>query len=586
MRLLSLLLAAAVVVPSAAQVTGYEAYANWADIARLQPYQAYLSSSYDRTGGNNDYNYYISPTGEVKTVGTWAVAAQYTGAGVLNRMWMPHGIANLNVPLRLTIDGSTVISTDSKTLFGGGVAGLSAPMLKTLVGGQVCYEPIGFTQSLKIEVGNRGDGANYQMRNYYQFNVQVFTAPTAVEAYTGTLSANQQSKRQQAVAILNNPGVSPFGQMGTGSHSATAGIAAGQSMSVFSMQGQGTIQRLGLQLGQLPDATLDSLRLRVRYDSQSDYAIDVPVSDFFGVGHGRADYKSLPLGKTDDGELYCYWPMPFRQGVSVELYNAGSTAVNVPQAQVQYSTDPVGAFASYLHAQYNVETTTAHQASHLMLSATGQGKYVGSMLWFVRNSTSKAPLEGDDVVRVDGGTNVLYGTGMEDAYNGGFYYNHVWESGSPGEAGDPPSGTSALYGLLNFEDTDLGASNTRVDQYRWLIADAVPFNRDIQVTMEDYGTLGGIQYGSTAFYYLLPKTPGDTNGDGRCDFNDYLVLEAAFGTSGASPADLDGNGSVDFADYLMLESAFGSDYTVPEPASLVILTAGAGLLVRRRRVRV
>ena len=36
-------------------------------------------------------------------------------------------------------------------------------------------------------------------------------------------------------------------------------------------------------------------------------------------------------------------------------------------------------------------------------------------------------LEGDDIIYVNG-SETLFGSGMEDAYNGGYYFNHVVET--------------------------------------------------------------------------------------------------------------------------------------------------------------
>ena len=53
---------------------------------------------------------------------------------------------------------------------------------------------------------------------------------------------------------------------------------------------------------------------------------------------------------------------------------------------------------------------------------------------------------------------------------------------------------------------------------------------------------------------------GDTNGDTKVNFADFLVLSANYGSkteNGASDGDLDANGLVDFADFLLLSANFG-----------------------------
>jgi len=98
-------------------------------------------------------------------------------------------------------------------------------------------------------------------------------------------------------------------------------------MPLASLNTGGTIQALRVNLsaalGSLTasqqNTLLQGLRVRVRYDSSSDNAVDVPVSRFFGVGEGRHDYQSLPLGvDPNDHSYYSFWPMPYRQNATVE----------------------------------------------------------------------------------------------------------------------------------------------------------------------------------------------------------------------------------------------------------------------------
>jgi cytochrome c peroxidase len=90
--------------------------------------------------------------------------------------------------------------------------------------------------------------------------------------------------------------------------------------------------------------------------------------------------------------------------------------------------------------------------------------------------------------------------------------------------------------------------------------------------------------------------PGDYNGDGVVDNQDYSTWRSAFGTSLAA-ADGNGDGIVDSADYPIWRDNLGSSWqtigaaalptsstAVPEPASGVLLAAAvaAGVLARRR----
>jgi len=54
--------------------------------------------------------------------------------------------------------------------------------------------------------------------------------------------------------------------------------------------------------------------LRMRWDNESDYSVEAPVGDFFGVGHAQmALYASMPLqmGPTEGRAFSCFFPMPY-----------------------------------------------------------------------------------------------------------------------------------------------------------------------------------------------------------------------------------------------------------------------------------
>lgn len=497
------------------QVHGYELLSDWDALPLAKDFRAGMASSYDRSGGNNDWNHYEHPTGWLTDTDPNdgiqehhdipVTVTELTGPGVLTRFWMPHADANVPFPLKVYVDGQLRIDTDSDTYLAGAYGYASAPLTDTLVGGQYSYEPIVFQDSLRIESRNYTTGGWAKTHHYYQWGYQSLPSGTQVQAYTGTLSSEQQSARQAAVDMINNAGSNPAGAGATSSVRPTGAstIAAGSSLTLCDQSGSGTIRRLNLKMASgATDADLDALKLRVRYGDRNDYAIDVPVSHFFGAGHGRADYQSLPLGASEQDGFYSYWPMPFRQGVTVELVNEGGQAVAIDSAAVEYEGGVVAADAGYLHAAYNEQQLAAGEDSYRILEVdAAEGHYVGNMLYLQQDDLYRAILEGDETITVDGEV-VIRGTGLEDAYNGGYYYNHVLEQA--GEEADPTSGTGPFSGLLRMNFDDLGDEFVRTDQYRWYIGDPVPFEDGIIVDMENHGNRAAL-YGSTAFYYVVPE---------------------------------------------------------------------------------
>jgi len=494
---------------------GYEPLCDWDALTRLKTgVVAGMASSYDRAGGNKDYNQYESPSG-LQAGDTNTVITTLSGPGIITRFWMPRAGADQAVPVKVTVDGALLIDTDSDTFLSGRYEYFKSPLVTTLVGGQVSYEPIAFQTSLKIESSNYSSGPWARTHHYYQYSYHLLPVGQSVTPYSGTLTGNQPAARTSVVNMINNVGSNPSSTIGgtVTVPTSSVSIPAGGTQALASLSGSGQIQRLNLNMSGATDAQLDGLRLRVRYDASPQNAIDVPVAHFFGAGHDRVPYKSLPLGTDGPDGFYCYWPMPYRQGAVVELYNATGSAIGITSAAVEYAPGAVPADACYLHAVFNEETTTAGQTHYQILTLTGEGRYVGNLLYVRRNGTSRNILEGDDIITVDG-TTILYGTGLEDAYNGGYYYNHVLANDGDGgddDDGDidnPTSGTGPYSGLLNMHDIDTAnpaASYLRTDQYRWLIGDFVPFSQGIDVRIENYGKGGDVLFGSTAFYYLTPE---------------------------------------------------------------------------------
>ena len=521
--------------PSAvcAQLHGYEALSDWNSLAEFKPgITAGIVSTYDRDGGNRDYNWYEWPEGfqdsmlqVEESIPTRIVTL--AGPGVLTRFQMPHATANQAFTVKMTVDGTVRIDTNSDAFLDGlylgalyGDAGGKSPLVNTLIGGQVSYEPIAFQNSLVIESNNvrRVPSEPWRpWRHYYQYNYHQLPAGTLVTPYDGSLTEPpephpQSTARNNVISMINQVGSNPAGlPIATILGAPGQSIPGGATLTLADLAGSGQVRRLNLKMTGATDTDtgatdtdLDGLRLRVRYDDQPEHAVDVPVAHFFGAGHERAPYKSLPLGTDGPDGFYSYWPMPYRRRVVVELINTTGEPIAIDSASVEYESASVPADRCYLHAAYNEELTSAGQADYQILDAAGSGHYVGSLLYVARDGTSRTILEGDDIIVVDG-DHVLYGTGLEDGYNGGYYFNHVAVQSDDGDVPNPESGTGPYHGLLHMDDEDFGDTSFRSDQYRWLVPDYVPFTESVNATVENYGKGADVLFGSTAFYYLLPE---------------------------------------------------------------------------------
>jgi hypothetical protein len=371
-----------------------------------------------------------------------------------------------------------------------------------------------------------------------------FSTDTVLESYTETLTTQQQIDRAPVVSLFENAGGHPAGGSATviNIDIPTTVIEPNSGIDLADLTGPGIIRRLNIGMADTDDGELDGLRLQVYYDDSSVAAIDVPVGNFFGAGKKRALYKSIPLGTDSNDGFYCYWPMPFRRSVAVRVHNTTDVNIPIESAAVQY--EPVANLQGmcYLHAVENSSTKQPGQIYHPILSTTGCGHYVGELLYVEQDNYSFYMLEGDDVVTVDG-NDVFHGTGLEDAYNGGYYYNWVGVQADEPEGRYPQSAIRPLHGIL-YVNRQEDIQYARADQYRWRIADCVPFSRSIEVNIENRYGIDGSKWTSVAFWYQYPCRKGDFDGDCDVDFRDFAALASFWLNSDC--ADPDWCGGADF----------------------------------------
>ena len=148
--------------------------------------------------------------------------------------------------------------------------------------------------------------------------------------------------------------------------------------------------------------------------------------------------------------------------------------------------------------------------------AKGTGHYVGCNM----NMQGRRPfsfwfLEGDEMIYVDDEQHppAIHGTGTEDYFNAGWYFN---------------KGTfSAPYHGLTIKDP----IRSRISAYRFHIEDPIPFKKRIRVTIEHGGIndAPGSDYSSTAYWYQTePHKPMGTfpPGDDRLPDDGLLVKSA------------------------------------------------------------
>lgn len=292
----------------------------------------------------------------------------------------------------------------------------------------------------------------------------------------------------------------------------------GERRTIFESRQPGCIKHIWMTIGAGGPNFLRTTLIRAWWDDEESPSIEVPVGDFFGIGHGiHKNYTSLPLQMSpQDGRgMNCWWPMPFNTG-RIEIVNEGPEQFNL-YFYVDYEAyDTVcGPEIGRFHAWWNRENPTEGWLTerlgqenlwdvwgrkpnldggenYTILEARGSGVYVGCNLnidVFERQGNDWYG-EGDDMIFIDGEPwpPSLHGTGTEDYFNMAFC---------------PQTEYCAPYhGLTVYSGNSNWPWKGKNSMYRYHIEDPIRFHESIRVTIE-HGHANKLtnDYSSTAYWY-------------------------------------------------------------------------------------
>jgi hypothetical protein len=247
---------------------------------------------------------------------------------------------------------------------------------------------------------------------------------------------------------------------------------AGETVTLADIKGPGVINHIWLTVAASEYGWPRLLRLRFYYDDSPIPSVDAPVGDFFGVGHGfERSINSVMVRNSSSGRSRnSYWQMPFAKRIRITVTNEGRRRVSNLYYHVDYRKLPsLPPDTTYFHARYRQALPTVAGRPYEIVSVSGQGHYVGTVLNIVQNEAGWFG-EGDEHFYVDGGPMaVIEGTGTED------YFNDAWSF----RVGD-----SLYTGVPVADGTGVGA---RLGAYRWHVVDPIPFRRSLRLDIEHAG---------------------------------------------------------------------------------------------------
>lgn len=246
----------------------------------------------------------------------------------------------------------------------------------------------------------------------------------------------------------------------------------GETVVLADLEGPGVVRHIWLTIAANEYGWPRLLRLRVYYDHSATPSVDVPVGDFFGVGHGneRSLRSLLVVNGSEGRSRNSYWAMPFRKACKITITNEGRRRVSNLYYHVDWERRAsLPPDIGYFHAWYHQELPARAGRPYEVLSVTGRGQYVGTVLSVIQVAPGWFG-EGDDHFFIDGEkTASMQGTGTED------YFNDAWSL----RVGD-----GLYWGVTSAEGTGRGS---RMSAYRWHLRDPIPFHKSLRFVFEHGG---------------------------------------------------------------------------------------------------
>lgn len=453
-------------------------------IARLDVPEAAIVTSFDPAGGNEDYNHFLrdGPAG-------WKVLADLKGPGYLSRFWFTssgNSKPNTRIRLRLFFDGEKEPRVE--TTLGEWCGGMDPFRPPVASDEQYCWfnwVPIPYAKRLVVMAEIPG---GEQQHSFYQVNYCTFPRGRKVESFSGQIGAQDAKRIDEIRARWAQGGMQDL-PPSIMSASKTVSLEPGATLALDDLRGPAILCALSItpDFAKLPAAAdrervLRDVVLRIQWDGASSPSVAVPLGDFFGSVWRRTRYLSAYFGLTND-TFICRFPMPFQSSARVSLENEGGQPVSL---EVTTGWEPLNAWDAglgYFHSTFSRSTPQDVGRPHYILRTNGKGRYAGCLLGEVTLDRSWWILEGDEVMVRDGKpVPFWHGTGLEDYFNSGWYYQNVL--------------ARPLHGLALKVPF-------RIAQYRLHLLDPVRFDSSFSMTFErgpDDASHGWME--STAFYYL------------------------------------------------------------------------------------
>ncbi|TWP54145.1 DUF2961 domain-containing protein [Lentzea tibetensis] len=550
--------ASALALPSTAQAAvsdngpvGWDTYRKLDQLPELTHSRTEQFSSFARDGSNGDG--FSGAFSCLRQDASGCVIAEDSGAGEVQSLWFTQvfngNTGNMTATgwIKIELDGRVILQRSLQELVDGKEG---APFAHPLVanadqssGGVYVKVPMPYRSSMRITTQNNP--------NFYHVTYRDLASADGVTTF------DKSDKAEDVLAMLRASGTRDPKPAAPGATPAnrTVTVPTGGKATLAQLTGSGSINSLRLKL----PAHNNNLRLRITFDGRT--TVDSPVGEFFGSALSQAAVRSLMFAMSADGWHSSWWPMPYRSSAQVELVNPG------PAVQVTSEISSAPRAWTGTEGHFGTQSKGARTKAGedwYFADVAGSGKFVGVTHTMRGRTPGRYYLEGDERVRVDSSlAPSLHGTGTEDFYESGWYFDR-------GEFSNPFNGNPRH--LVGRD----GCVHECDGVYRLMLGDAVGFGSALRFGIE-HGQQNDFDadYASTAYLYTRPEVA--TKRTDAIDAGDAVSRSAHGWTEaggGQSPLSAQYEGDDD--DVVLRDDVRSST----SPVSFKISVKGAALLRR------
>lgn len=251
-------------------------------------------------------------------------------------------------------------------------------------------------------------------------------------------------------------------------------VQPGEIQELMNFSGAGIIERMWMSGTIAKNAEQRrGVVLNMYWDGGDKPAVSAPIGDFFGNALGIMTAFDSELFSNPEGRSFNFTiPMPFRTGARVEIVNESSSQVlfwyDINMQQMESIPDD----AMYFHTHWRRnEKTDLGKDFEILPRIEGIGRYLGTHIGVIGDPKYRGTWFGEGEVKIyldgDSVNPTLVGTGTED------YIGTGW-------------GQGVFYGqrfgsLVSNKELDIYSF------YRYHTADAVYFQKDCRVTIQQIG---------------------------------------------------------------------------------------------------